>query len=119
MYARGSFGRPIHPIDPNVLDRLTGGLPMLDPQEGLDEPALPKIRADHGPFESDEGLLMFLFMHPAPYSNFKKNRQPITWAPRPNPVTALVKELVGRTDLASVEVERDSLKLSLSSSPGG
>jgi pyruvate/oxaloacetate carboxyltransferase len=119
LYARGSFGRPIHPIDPNVLDRLTGGLPMLDPQEGLDEPALPKIRAEHGPFESDEDLLMFLFMHPAPYSNFKKNRQPITWSPRPNPVTALVKELVGRSDLASVEVARDNLKLSLSRSSGG
>ena len=114
LYARGAFGKPILPIDPNVLDILVGDAPPIDPLEGLDDPALPKIRAEHGPFESDEDLLLYLFMNPAAYNNFKKNRKPITWNPRRCPATALVKELAKRSDLASVYVERGPLKLSLS-----
>jgi pyruvate/oxaloacetate carboxyltransferase len=114
LYARGSFGKPIHPLDPNVLDILVAGAPPVDSLEGLDEPALPRIRAEHGPFESDEDLLLFLFLNPAAYSNFKRNKQPIIWNPRRCPVTALVKELANRADLASVEVERGPLKLVLS-----
>ena len=114
LYARGSFGKPIHPLDPNVLDILVAGAPPIDSLEGLDEPALPRIRAQHGPFESDEDLLLFLFLNPAAYNNFKRNKQPITWNPRRCPVTALVKALANRADLASVEVERGPLKLVLS-----
>lgn len=114
LYARGAFGRPIWPLDPNVQDILTNGAQPIDPLEGMNQPVLPKIRAEHGPFESDEDLLMFLFLHPAAYNDFKKNRKPIDWSPRPHPVTALVKSLAARTDLASVEIERGSLKLSLS-----
>ncbi len=113
LYARGYFGRPIQPIDPNVLDILVGDASPMDSLDGLDEPALPRIRAEHGPFESDEDLLLFLFLNPAAYGNFKKNRTPITWNPRRCPVTALVQELAKREDLASVEVERGPLKLAL------
>ena len=116
LYARGSFGKPIHPIDPNILDILVGDAPLLDSLEGLEEPALPRIRSEHGPFESDEDLLLFLFLNPAAYSNFKRNKKPITWNPRRSPVTALVKELLQREDLASVEVERGPLKLTLTAS---
>ena len=114
LYARGAFGRTIRPIDPNILDILAGDAPPIDPLAGLDEPALPRIRADHGPFESDEDLLLFLFLNPAAYSNFKKNRTPITWDPRRSPVVSLIKALLARQDLGSVEVERGPLKLSLS-----
>lgn len=121
LYARGAFGRPIQPIDPNILDILVGDDSPIDPLEGLDEPVLPRVRAEHGPFESDEDLLLFLFLNPAAYTNFKKNRAPISWHPRRSPVVALVKELMRRTDLASVQVERGPLKLFLSgsSAPGG
>lgn len=115
LYARGAFGNPIWPIDPDVLDRLTGGAAPIDPLEGLDEPVLPKIRAEHGPFESDEDLLLFLFLHPAAYSDFRKNRQPIRWSPRPHPVSALVKSLAGRTDIAFAQIERGSTRVVLSS----
>ncbi len=116
LYARGAFGRPIHPIDANVLDLLVGDAPPIDPLAGLDEPALPRIRREHGPFESDEDLLLFLFLNPAAYNSYKKNRKPITWNPRRCPATALMKELANRKDLASVEVERGPLKLALSGS---
>ncbi len=114
LYARGAFGTPILPIEPTVLDILVGDAPPIDPLEGLDELVLPKVRSEHGPFESDEDLLLFLFMNPAAYNNFKKNRKPITWNPRRCPATALVRALASRNDLASVEIERGPLKLSLS-----
>lgn len=117
LYARGAFGRPIQPLDPNVLDILVGDAPLIDSLEGLDAPALPRIRAEHGPFESDEDLLLFLFLNPAAYNNFKKNKTPITWNPRRCPVTALIKELMNLADLESVELERGSLKLALSRTP--
>lgn len=118
LYARGAFGRPIRPIDPNVLDILAGDAPPIDPLAGLDEPVLPKIRAEHGPFESDEDLLLFLFLHPAAYGDFKKHRKPIAALPRPHPVAALIGELAKRTDLALVDIERGPLKLHLSGGNG-
>lgn len=113
-YARGAFGRPISPIEPEILDRLIGDAPMIDPLEGLDEPVLPRVRAEHGPFESDEDLLLFLFLHPAAYGDFKKYRTPITWNPRRSPAAELARELMRRTGLASIDVERGSFRLSLS-----
>lgn len=108
------FGRPIRPTDPNVLDVLLGDAPMMDSLAGLEEPALPGILAKHGPFESDEDLLLLLFLHPAAYNSFKKNKKPIDWNPRRCPVTARVKALANRAGLESVEVERGPLKLALS-----
>ena len=113
LYARGAFGQPISPLDPNIRDILAGDAPDIDPLEGLDEPVLPRIRAEHGPFESDEDLLQFLFMHPAAYQDFRKNRKPIAVKPRPHPVTALVTELTRRDDIAAVSVERAGLSLDL------
>lgn len=111
LYARGYFGRPIHPLDPNVLDMLVGDAPLLDSLEGMEEPALPGIRAEYGPFDSDEDLLLSLFLNPAAYNNFKQNKKSITWNPRRCPLAALVKELKNRGDLARVELERGPLKL--------
>ena len=113
-YARGAFGRPIRPIDPDVLDRLVGDAPMIDPLEGLDRPSLPQVRAEHGPFESDEDLLLFLFLHPAAYRGFKQNRTPITWESRRSPASALARELLRRSDIESFELERGSFRLALS-----
>ncbi len=116
LYARGYYGLPIHPLDPNVQDMLVNGEPLLDSLEGLDEPSLPKIRAEHGPFESDEDLLLFLFLNPAAYSNFRKYRTPITWNPNRSPLISLIKELSKQPSLKSVQYSRGSMKISLSKS---
>ncbi|HXK31011.1 MAG TPA: pyruvate carboxylase subunit B [Candidatus Binatia bacterium] len=114
LYARGYYGRPIVPLDPNVQDRLVGDEPMLDPLEGMDEPILPKVRREHGPFASDEDLLMFLFLNPAALSDFKKKQKPITWDPLRSPLSALIRELSRRDHLKSVQLEHRTLRLSLS-----
>lgn len=115
LYARGAFGETIAEMDQNIRDRLADGAPLIDPLEGLDEPALPRIRAEYGPFESDEDLLLFLFLHPAAYQDFRKNRMPIVDRPRLHPVVCLAEELLARKDLGDVKVTCGSeLSLSLS-----
>lgn len=115
IYARGGFGRTIAEMDPNVRDRLTQGLPDLDPLEGFDEPLLPKIRSEYGPFDSDEDLLTFLFLHPAAYQGFRANRMPIVDRPRPHPVVCLAEELMARKELMQVEISHgDDLSLVVS-----
>ena len=118
LYARGAFGKPIAPLNPDVRDRLVGDDKEIDPLEGLDEPTLPKIRAEHGPFESDEDLLLFLFLHPAAYREFKDKRKPIARKRRLHPVAALTVELMKRDDIASVRIERGTLQLSLGDGAG-
>ncbi|TAN26569.1 MAG: pyruvate carboxylase subunit B [Actinomycetota bacterium] len=113
LYARGYYGLPIHPLDPNIQDQLIAGESLLDPLEGLDEPSLPRIRAEHGPFDSDEDLLQFLFLNPNAYNNFRKYRKPITWNPTRSPLVSLIKELSKETGLSSVQFSRGSLKLKL------
>lgn len=104
LYARGAFGETIASMDQNIRDRLSGGEGPIDPLEGLDEPVLPKIRAEYGPFESDEDLLLFLFLHPAAYEDFRKNRKPIVSKSRPHPVACLAEDLMARDDLGSVDI---------------
>jgi oxaloacetate decarboxylase alpha subunit len=119
LYARGAFGAPIAPLDPNIKDRLAGNEGDIDPLEGLDEPALPKIREEYGPFESDEDLLLFLFLNPAAYDNFKKNRKPIVSQPKPHPVVCLIEELTDKRDISMVEIDHGGdFKLRLANASG-
>jgi oxaloacetate decarboxylase (Na+ extruding) subunit alpha len=116
LYARGAFGETIADMDQNIRDLLADGAPLIDPLEGLDEPALPRIRAEIGPFESDEDLLLFLFLHPAAYQDFRKNRRPIVDRPRLHPVVCLTEELLARKVIGDVKVTHGSdFTLSLSS----
>jgi oxaloacetate decarboxylase (Na+ extruding) subunit alpha len=116
LYARGAFGETIADMDQNIRDLLADGAPLIDPLEGLDEPALPRIRAEYGPFESDEDLLLFLFLHPAAYQDFRKNRRPIVDRPRLHPVVCLTEELLARRVIGDVKVTHGSdFTLSLSS----
>lgn len=108
LYARGGFGETIAPMDPDVKDKLSGGLADLDMMEGLDEPLLPKIRAEFGPFDSDEDLLTFLFLHPAAYQEFRANRKPIVDRPRPHPVACLIDEVASKhKTLTEVKVRQN------------
>lgn len=63
-YVLGYWGRVPGPIDPDVRDRVAGDEPSVDGRPGsYVEPILAKVRAEQGPFDSDEELLLAtLFM---------------------------------------------------------
>jgi pyruvate/oxaloacetate carboxyltransferase len=107
LYARGGFGETIAAMDQNVKDRLSGGAEDLDPLKGLDDPILPRIRSEYGPFDSDEDLLMFLFLHPAAYQDFRAHKKPIVDRPRPHPVVCLAQQLASsQSDVRKVHVRK-------------
>jgi oxaloacetate decarboxylase alpha subunit len=63
-YVLGHWGRSPAPIDPEVLDRIAGDEEPVTGRPGADvPPLLDRVRREHGPFHSDEDLLMAtLFM---------------------------------------------------------
>lgn len=59
-YLRGHYGQAPGPIDENVRDRVLQGA-EVGPWEGASEPMVENFRREHGPFKSDEDLLLALF----------------------------------------------------------
>jgi len=114
LYARGYYGQLAAPIDPNILDRILSDSDTepMDPLENMDEPLVSKIRAEMGPFSSDEDLLMTLFNTPQTLEKYNRNKRKIN--PEPvlaTPISALVRELSKRHDLNSVSIQKGSVKL--------
>jgi pyruvate/oxaloacetate carboxyltransferase len=63
--ALGYWGRTPGPIDPDVLDRVTGGAqPITDRPGALLPPEVEPVRREQGPFESDEDLLLAILFMP-------------------------------------------------------
>src|SRR5262249_19607599 len=64
-YVLGHYGRPAAPIDPVVLDRVSGSDRPVTVRPGeLLAPALPRVRRERGPFDSDDDLLTAVFYNP-------------------------------------------------------
>lgn len=63
-FVLGYWGQTPAPIDPDVLDRVADGREPVTGRPGsLVEPALDRVRREHGPFHTDEDLLLAtLFM---------------------------------------------------------
>jgi pyruvate/oxaloacetate carboxyltransferase len=63
--ALGYWGRTPGPIDPNVLDRVTGGEEPITVRPGeVIPPVLDRVRREQGPFRSDEDLLLAVLFMP-------------------------------------------------------
>jgi oxaloacetate decarboxylase alpha subunit len=63
--ALGFWGRTPGPIDPDVLDRVSRGAEPISVRRGeVVPPALDRVRAELGPFKSDEDLLLAIFFMP-------------------------------------------------------
>jgi oxaloacetate decarboxylase alpha subunit len=114
LYVRGAHGRPAAPIDPNVIDRILAGgdTKPIDPSEGFDEPFLSKVRAEQGPFRSDEELLLAIFNTQETMEKFYQNRKTIELHPVvKKPLVALINELAKRRDIKMVDIEKGSLRI--------
>ena len=113
-YALGYYGQLAAPIDPNVLDRITGGEAPITVRPGdLLEPMLPRIRRERGPFASDEDLLLACFYDARETDALFRGR-PIRTDPASSrsPLVTLIRELVNRPAVSEFHIEGQGFRLS-------
>ena len=105
-YALGYYGRLAAPIEPNVLDRVAGREEPVTARPGeLIPPALGRVRAERGPFASDDDLLLAVFYGPEEYGRLVAARPIKTeYGAGGMPLLALIKELAARPHIASVKL---------------
>jgi oxaloacetate decarboxylase alpha subunit len=114
LYVRGAYGRPAAPIDPNVIDPILAGddTEPIDPSEGFQEPLVSKVRAEQGPFQSDEQLLLAIFNTRETMEKFYQHRKTIELHPPvQKPLAFLVGELANRRDIKMVNIEKGDLRV--------
>jgi oxaloacetate decarboxylase alpha subunit len=113
-YALGRFGRPNVPIDPQVMDKIMANprARELDAEPHMAE--LSELRRRIGPDLSDEEFLLRATM-PANLVDAMqaKGPAPREYDPKVKPVMDLLKELLARTDLTRISVEKAGFKLEL------
>jgi oxaloacetate decarboxylase alpha subunit len=113
-YALGKFGRPNVPIAPEIMDRI-----MANPRtkELAAEPPmadLGELRRRIGANLSDEDFLLRATM-PANLVDAMRAAGPAArqYDPKVKPVMELLKDLLARTDLTRISVEKAGFKLEL------
>ena len=113
-YAISRFGRPNVPIAPNVLDRIMA-LPRT--RELQAEPSMPpvaELRGRLGRHLSDEEFLLRATM-PAGLVDARVAAGPARrhYDPESKPVMELLRNLIGRRDVADLRVEKPGFHLHL------
>jgi oxaloacetate decarboxylase alpha subunit len=108
LYARGHYGRPAAPIDPDVLDRvLRPGDTPVDPTASFLEPYLDEVRAHEGPFPSDEALLLAVFNSRATLAEYYRKRRTFERTPTlRTPLRALLGEIGRRGGLRALRISK-------------
>lgn len=102
-YVLGHYGEIAGPIDPNIFDRVAKGAKPITARPGdLLEPGIKRMRAERGPFASDDDLLLAAFYPNSEYKALKaagpiKTDYPLA----PTPLVTLVKEIALRPDIKS------------------
>lgn len=113
MYALGHFGRLLGPVNSNALDRIAAnGSPNVATKPQRLEPALPGLRKAYPHLGDDELMLRYMF----PADDIEKTlaAKPLKLSmPANGPVPRLVEELAKRPGLAHFELERGSLRLTV------
>lgn len=113
-YVLGLFGKPIRPVDPNVLDRI---LDRPRAREIMNEPPPPSVeelRKRFKPGISDEEFLLRAVM-PAEQvdqmiANGPSRRH---YTPEIQPVMSLLREMESRKDVKDFVVEKPGMRLAL------
>jgi hypothetical protein len=73
---------------------------------------LDKVRAEQGPFRSDEELLLNIFNTRETMEKFYQNKKTIESRPLVRrPLNALIRELAKRHDIKMVNIQKGSLKI--------
>jgi oxaloacetate decarboxylase alpha subunit len=111
-FAIGKFGRPIMPVEPNLMDRI-----MANPRtrELLAEPPMAELsdlRKKIGANLSDEEFLLRATM-PANLVDAMQAKGPAErhYDPKTRGVMELVRQVLARTDITELMVEKPGFKL--------
>ncbi len=102
-YVLGHYGEIPGRIDPNIFDRVTKGAAPVTARPGdLLEPAIPRLRRERGPFESDDDLLLAAF-YPESETRALKAAGPIntSYPLQSTPLKTLLREIALRPDVTS------------------
>lgn len=105
-YVLGYYGALAAPVDPNVYDRIArDGRPVSARPGELLAAALPRLRAERGPFTSDDDLLLAAFYNVEQCSALESAGPIVSEYPVDRtPLLTLIKELSKRSDIASVTI---------------
>lgn len=115
-YARGSYGAPPAPIDPDVLDRIhsSPAAAAIDPDR--EEPTLAELRARFDRSVSDEDLLLRIAMPREQVDAMVERRSSVVRVARDSqarPIVDLLDGLDRRPDVTYVKIERPGFELTL------
>jgi oxaloacetate decarboxylase alpha subunit len=105
-YVLGGYGEIAGPIDPNLYDKITRGAEPIKERPGLlVPPALDRLRQEHGPFASDDDLLLAAYYNGSEYQALKaagpiKTDYPLA----ESPLLTLLREIAARPDIRSFHV---------------
>jgi oxaloacetate decarboxylase alpha subunit len=115
-YARGTYGEPPAPIDPDVLDRIhsSPAAAALDPDRR--EPTLEDLRARFESGISDEDLLLRIAMPREQVDAMVERRGSVVHVPRHSPARPIIDLIEGldrRRDVSFVKIERPGFALTL------
>lgn len=102
-YVLGYYGEIAGPIEPNIFDRIAKGAEPIRTRPGdLLEPAIKRLRAERGPFASDDDLLLAAFYPESELEALKKAGPIKTEYPLAStPLLTLVKEIALRPNIRS------------------
>lgn len=106
-YVLGGYGEIAGEIDPNLFDRIARGAePVTERPGALVPPALDRLRAERGPFASDDDLLLAAFYAPKEYDTLKAAGTIDTTSPLDGgPLRTLIRELTKLPDIRTLHVE--------------
>ncbi len=106
-YAAGHYGEPPGAIDPDVLDKILGDAPVVDPMAAYAEPMLPAIRAGLPVDASDDDVFFALFCQPGQVRAMQQHPADELPVRELSPLGALVGHLAGRDDISRLDVRID------------
>ncbi len=117
-YVRGHYGRLAGKVDPNVADRVfaTGPSEPLEGRAGEIIPAaLPKLRRERGPFDSDDDLLLAAFYSDQELTDLRQasQRAEPSCESASDPLAYLLDGLRSGPAGQTIHVERPGLRLSV------
>ncbi|HKJ75028.1 MAG TPA: biotin carboxyl carrier protein [Alphaproteobacteria bacterium] len=113
-YALGKFGRPNVPIKPEVMDRILASPKAKDIENEQGMASIAELRRRLGNNLSDEEFLLRATM-PAEQVDAMRAADPASrhYSPDSAPVMKLIREVLKRTDLNHISINKEDFKLEL------